>query len=65
MCNSYEDLHQHMDRDQLTDDLGGYISYNHSEWIEQRAVSTIIYLMIFGNFFKIKAYFRKYLKGKY
>lgn len=40
MLNSVEELHDHVDRDQLTDDLGGSLVYNHHEWIQHRAVCT-------------------------
>ena len=43
MCNSLEELHQHVDVDQLTEDLGGTIVYDHKEWIQHRAVSEIVH----------------------
>ncbi|CAE1260153.1 MCF2 [Acanthosepion pharaonis] len=39
MCNSHEELFEHIDPSQLTKDLGGDIEYDHKEWIEQRAAS--------------------------
>ncbi|XP_014681378.1 PREDICTED: guanine nucleotide exchange factor DBS-like isoform X2 [Priapulus caudatus] len=37
MCTSIEELQDYVDRDQLTEDLGGYIIYNHNVWIEHRS----------------------------
>ncbi|KAK2155524.1 hypothetical protein LSH36_237g00007 [Paralvinella palmiformis] len=37
MFSSVEELHAHIDRDQLTEDVGGSLSYNHQEWIQHRA----------------------------
>lgn len=37
VCHSVEELHEHVDIKQLTKDLGGCISYDHNEWIVQRA----------------------------
>ncbi|XP_013399843.2 guanine nucleotide exchange factor DBS-like [Lingula anatina] len=37
MCNNVQELYSHIDRDQLTQDLGGLIAYDHAEWIQQRA----------------------------
>uniref|UniRef100_T1JN60 Guanine nucleotide exchange factor DBS n=1 Tax=Strigamia maritima TaxID=126957 RepID=T1JN60_STRMM len=36
ICNCIEELHEHLDKNQLTRDLDGCIPYNHEEWIEQR-----------------------------
>lgn len=36
VCNCVADLHEYIDRNQLTEDLDGCIPYNHDEWIEQR-----------------------------
>ncbi|XP_068248692.1 guanine nucleotide exchange factor DBS-like isoform X4 [Palaemon carinicauda] len=36
VCNCVGDLHEYIDRNQLTEDLDGCIPYNHDEWIEQR-----------------------------
>ncbi|XP_076045191.1 guanine nucleotide exchange factor DBS-like isoform X5 [Oratosquilla oratoria] len=36
VCNCVGDLHDYIDRNQLTEDLSGCIPYNHDEWIEQR-----------------------------
>ncbi|XP_076349568.1 guanine nucleotide exchange factor DBS-like isoform X5 [Tachypleus tridentatus] len=38
VCSTVDELHEHLDPSQLTEDLGGTISYNHDEWIEQRMV---------------------------
>lgn len=38
VCNCVADLHEYIDRNQLTEDLDGCIPYNHDEWIEQRVV---------------------------
>ena len=40
MCSSLEELYEHVERDQLTEDLGGNIVFDHREWIQQRAVSS-------------------------
>lgn len=39
VCNCVADLHEYIDKNQLTEDLDGCIPYNHDEWIEQRVVS--------------------------
>ncbi|KAG7456928.1 hypothetical protein MATL_G00241150 [Megalops atlanticus] len=36
MLNSLSDLHSHIDKAQLTSDLGGTLEYCHSQWIHQR-----------------------------
>lgn len=36
VCNCVADLHDYIDKNQLTEDLDGCIPYNHDEWIEQR-----------------------------
>ncbi|XP_064638483.1 guanine nucleotide exchange factor DBS-like isoform X2 [Lineus longissimus] len=36
MCHSIEELHQHIDRNQLTKDLGGNIKHDEKEWIQHR-----------------------------
>ncbi|XP_069168626.1 guanine nucleotide exchange factor DBS isoform X8 [Procambarus clarkii] len=36
VCNCVGDLHEYIDKNQLTEDLDGCIPYNHDEWIEQR-----------------------------
>ncbi|XP_022248440.1 guanine nucleotide exchange factor DBS-like isoform X2 [Limulus polyphemus] len=38
VCSTVDELHEHLDPSQLTQDLGGTISYSHDEWIEQRMV---------------------------
>ena len=34
-----DDLHCHVDKTQLTVELGGTLLYDHQEWIQHRAVS--------------------------
>lgn len=46
VCNNVEELHEHVDAKELTKDLDGCISYDHKEWIDQRAVSCMSLLMI-------------------
>ncbi|XP_047737452.1 guanine nucleotide exchange factor DBS isoform X2 [Hyalella azteca] len=36
VCAGDSELHEHVDRDQLTEDLGGTASYCHDAWLEQR-----------------------------
>ncbi|KAK7866805.1 hypothetical protein R5R35_005239 [Gryllus longicercus] len=36
VCNCIEELHENIDKSQLTPDLGGQITYCHQEWIQQR-----------------------------
>ncbi|KAK3866795.1 hypothetical protein Pcinc_027690 [Petrolisthes cinctipes] len=36
VCNCVADLHEYIDKNQLTEDLDGCIPYNHDEWIQQR-----------------------------
>ncbi|KAK4316257.1 hypothetical protein Pmani_012565 [Petrolisthes manimaculis] len=38
VCNCVADLHEYIDKNQLTEDLDGCIPYNHDEWIQQRVV---------------------------
>ena len=40
MLNSISDLHDYIDKSQLTEDLGGTLEYRHSQWINHRTVST-------------------------
>ena len=49
MCSSIEELNDYVAPDQLTEDLGGTISYNHHEWIQHRAVSTLTHLTLISN----------------
>ena len=37
MCSSVEELYEYVERDQLPEDLGGTIVFDHREWIQQRA----------------------------
>lgn len=39
ICASVVDLYEHLERSQLTGDLGGELTYSHHEWIQQRIVS--------------------------
>ena len=39
VCNCVVDLHEYIDKNQLTEDLDGCIAYHHEEWIDQRVVS--------------------------
>ncbi|OWK06007.1 hypothetical protein Celaphus_00012533 [Cervus elaphus hippelaphus] len=36
MLNSISDLHDYIDKSQLTEDLGGTLEYHHSQWINHR-----------------------------
>ncbi|XP_046383423.1 guanine nucleotide exchange factor DBS-like [Ischnura elegans] len=36
VCDCVEELHEYIEKNQLTKDLDGCIPYNHEEWIEQR-----------------------------
>ncbi|XP_067010975.1 guanine nucleotide exchange factor DBS [Anabrus simplex] len=36
VCNCLEELHENVDKGQLTPELGGQITYCHQEWIQQR-----------------------------
>lgn len=49
MCSSLDELYQNVSPDQLTDDLGGTISFNNHEWIQHRAVSgtLLFYKVVF------------------
>jgi hypothetical protein len=38
VCNCVEELHENVEKSQLTADLGGEIPYCHQEWIQQRVV---------------------------
>ena len=52
MCSSLEELYEHVERDQLTEDLGGNIVFDHREWIQQRGVSkTFPFQPKFGHIF--------------
>lgn len=39
ICSSLDDLFAHVERSQVTPDLGGELMYSHHEWIQQRIVS--------------------------
>ena len=41
-----DDLHVHIDRDQLTSDLGGTFPFSVSEWIQHRAVCSALALYL-------------------
>ncbi|XP_037089598.1 guanine nucleotide exchange factor DBS-like [Pollicipes pollicipes] len=36
ICSSLDELHAHVSPDQLTEDLGGTVPYDHEQWIQQR-----------------------------
>ncbi|XP_037904772.1 guanine nucleotide exchange factor DBS isoform X5 [Hermetia illucens] len=36
VCASLDDLHEHIEKSQLTGDMGGTLIYSHHEWIQQR-----------------------------
>ncbi|XP_055387523.1 guanine nucleotide exchange factor DBS-like isoform X2 [Condylostylus longicornis] len=36
ICSTLEDLHEHLEKSQLTPDMGGTLIYSHHEWIQQR-----------------------------
>ncbi|XP_017778682.1 PREDICTED: guanine nucleotide exchange factor DBS isoform X2 [Nicrophorus vespilloides] len=36
VLSTEEELHEHVDASQLTEDLGGSLDYSHNEWIQQR-----------------------------
>jgi len=38
LLNNAEELRGHVDRSQLTADLGGVLQYDHRQWIQHRAV---------------------------
>lgn len=42
VCSSLDDLFAHIERSQVTPDLGGELMYSHHEWIQQRIVSRLI-----------------------
>lgn len=44
VCSSLDDLFAHVERSQVTVDLGGELMYSHHEWIQQRIVSASIIL---------------------
>ncbi len=48
MCSSLEELYEHVDQDQLPEDLGGAIAFDHREWIQQRAVSPPLPVVLVG-----------------
>lgn len=39
ICSTLDDLFAHVERSQVTIDLGGELMYSHHEWIQQRIVS--------------------------
>lgn len=41
MCSCVEELHENVEKSQLTADLGGEIPYCHQEWLQQRVVSKL------------------------
>ncbi|XP_044741332.1 guanine nucleotide exchange factor DBS-like isoform X2 [Chrysoperla carnea] len=36
VCSRVEELHEYIDRSQLTQELGGFLKYSHHDWIQQR-----------------------------
>lgn len=40
ICSCDSELHEYIDRDQITDELGGTVAYCHEQWLEQRVVSS-------------------------
>lgn len=46
MLNSVSDLHDYIDKSQLTADLGGTLEYHHSQWINHRTVSTNLHALL-------------------
>lgn len=49
VCNCIEDLHQYVDKKELTTDLDGNMPYCHQHWIQQRIVSILSYLSCFDS----------------
>ena len=45
VCNCVEELHENVEKSQLTADLGGEIPYCHQEWLQQRVVSEVNVLL--------------------
>jgi hypothetical protein len=45
VCNCVEELHENVEKSQLTADLGGEIPYCHQEWLQQRVVSKVKILL--------------------
>lgn len=41
VCSTLDDLFAHVERSQVTQDLGGELMYSHHEWIQQRIVSNL------------------------
>lgn len=39
VCASLEELYEHVEKSQVTQDMGGDLIYSHHEWIQQRIVS--------------------------
>lgn len=46
VCSCLEELHEFIDKSQLTSDLGGDLKYSHIEWIQQRIVRKIMKYML-------------------
>lgn len=42
ICSTLDDLFAHVERSQVTIDLGGELMYSHHEWIQQRIVSCYV-----------------------
>lgn len=53
ICSTLDDLFAHVERSQVTLDLGGELMYSHHEWIQQRIVSQVIAKIVYQISFKI------------
>lgn len=41
VCASLDELYEHVEKSQVTLDMGGDLIYSHHEWIQQRIVSLL------------------------
>lgn len=57
ICSSLDDLFAHVERSQVTTDLGGELMYSHHEWIQQRIVSCFFCIFFFIHNLKYKRSF--------
>lgn len=53
ICSTLDDLFAHVERSQVTLDLGGELMYSHHEWIQQRIVSQVITKIVYQISLKI------------
>lgn len=53
ICSTLDDLFAHVERSQVTLDLGGELMYSHHEWIQQRIVSQVIAKIVYQITLKI------------